>query len=162
MILRLRDGATGLLQGEYRRQPCPSDGRDSIAELREPSIQTKHRPSVTGTLLRFAMTSPPSGCQRGTLTLARAVEHARHTIKKAALAGRPDKRNRLSHLTQPGFLPVRDPRSTHPCTADGPHPHTRPARRASAPVSALPQCPRPRFWSGDRTPCRYRRERGGP
>ncbi len=44
-------------------------------------LHASFRPSVAGTPLRFAMTSPPSGCQ-GDFHL-RAVEHARHTNRSA-------------------------------------------------------------------------------
>src|SRR5262249_23277324 len=46
-------------------------------------LHASFRPSVAGTPLRFATTSPPSGC-RGDLH-PRTVENARHTNKK----GRP-------------------------------------------------------------------------
>src|SRR5581483_6241172 len=42
-------------------------------------LHASFRPSVTGTPLRFAITSPPSGCEGD--FHPRAVEHARHTKK---------------------------------------------------------------------------------
>src|SRR5262252_2576273 len=50
-----------------------------------PLLHASFRPSVTGTPLRFAITSPPSGCEGD--FHPRAVEHARHT-KKAPGTGR--------------------------------------------------------------------------
>jgi hypothetical protein len=44
------------------------------------------RPHLAATPLRFAMTSPPSGCQRD-FHDPRAVEHARHTTKTPAPSG---------------------------------------------------------------------------
>ncbi len=44
-------------------------------------LHASFRPSVAGTPLRFAMTSPPSGCERD--FHPQAVEHARHTEKRA-------------------------------------------------------------------------------
>src|SRR5271166_4207325 len=48
-------------------------------------LRASFRPHLAMTPLRFAMTSPPSGCQRD--FHPRAVEHARHTTK--SLAGIP-------------------------------------------------------------------------
>jgi hypothetical protein len=44
-------------------------------------LHASFRPRLGTTPLRFAMTSPPSGCQRD--FHPRAVEHARHTTEKA-------------------------------------------------------------------------------
>ena len=55
-------------------------------------LHASFRPSVTGTPLRFATTSPPSGC-RGDFH-PRAVEHARHT---------KDGGGRLVRLPPPGL-----------------------------------------------------------
>src|SRR4051812_22307779 len=46
--------------------------------------------------LRFAITSPPSGCQED--FHLRAVEHARHTKKKAGCMSTRRRRNPLSEL----------------------------------------------------------------
>jgi hypothetical protein len=46
-------------------------------------LHASFRPSVAGTPLRFATTSPPSGC-RGDFH-PQAVEHARHTKKKGSI-----------------------------------------------------------------------------
>jgi hypothetical protein len=43
-------------------------------------LHASFRPSVTGTPLRFAITSPPSGCEKD--FHLRAVEHARHTCEQ--------------------------------------------------------------------------------
>jgi hypothetical protein len=49
-----------------------------------PLLHASFRPRLTTTPLRFAITSPPSGCEED--FHLQAVEHARHT-KKAALVG---------------------------------------------------------------------------
>src|SRR5207237_8932969 len=54
-----------------------------------PLLHASFRPRLTTTPLRFAMTSPPSGCQRD--FLPQAVEHARHT-KKTARRPKPEGR----------------------------------------------------------------------
>ena len=48
-----------------------------------PLLHASFRPRLTTTPLRFAMTSPPSGCQRD--FHPQAVEHARHTKKTGDL-----------------------------------------------------------------------------
>jgi hypothetical protein len=47
-------------------------------------LRASFRPRLATTPLRFAMTSPPSGCQRD--FHPQAVEHVRHTRKKAAFS----------------------------------------------------------------------------
>ena len=52
-----------------------------------PLLHASFRPRLATTPLRFAMTSPPSGCQRD--FHPQAVEHARHTKSAAGLKGLP-------------------------------------------------------------------------
>ena len=56
-------------------RPCPSRGKRNIPRRRK----SKGAICVAATSLRFAMTSPPSGCQRD--FHPQAVEHARHKKK---------------------------------------------------------------------------------
>src|SRR5438874_5167293 len=68
--------------GQLARHPYASDPVlvHRLARL----LHASFRPRLATTPLRFAMTSPPSGCQGD--FHPRAVEHARHT-KKGARAG---------------------------------------------------------------------------
>ena len=50
-----------------------------------PLLHASFRPRLTTTPLRFAITSPPSGCEEDFHLLA--VEHARHTRKKPRRSG---------------------------------------------------------------------------
>lgn len=61
-----------------RRAPCASD--PVLVHRPAPLLHASFRPSVAGTPLGFAMTSPPSGCQGD--FQPRAVEHVRHTKKQ--------------------------------------------------------------------------------
>ncbi len=89
----------------------------------------------------------------------------RKALKKSAgrtLSGCPAVIRFRESAIPPAFLPVPDPRSNRPYTADEPRLRIRPAHRAWVLAWVLPRYPRPRCGSCDRTPCRFRREPAGP
>ena len=61
-------------------RPAPYASYPVLVHRLTPLLQASFRPHLTTSPLRFAMTSPPSGCQRN--FHPQAVEHARHTRKK--------------------------------------------------------------------------------
>ena len=61
----------------HRRPPHPV-----LVHRLAPLLHASFRPRLATTPLRFAMTSPPSGCQRD--FHPQAVEHVRHTSKTGA------------------------------------------------------------------------------
>ena len=66
-------------------RPAPYASDPVLVHRLTPLLHASFRPRLATTPLRFAMTSPPSGCQGD--SHPRAVEHARHT-KKAEGANR--------------------------------------------------------------------------
>jgi hypothetical protein len=72
------------LRGHLPARPAPYASDPVLVHRLVRLLRASFRPSVAGTPLRFAMTSPPSGCQGD--FHPRAVEHARHTKQRAALA----------------------------------------------------------------------------
>ena len=73
------------LRGHLPARPTPYASDPVLVHRLVRLLHASFRPSVAGTPLRFAMTSPPSGCQGD--FHPRAVEHARHTRKTPALPG---------------------------------------------------------------------------
>src|SRR2546429_9568723 len=69
-----------MVTGPLARHRMPSD--PVLVHRLVRLLHASFRPSVAGAPLRFAMNSPPSGCQGD--FHPRAVEHARHTNKKPA------------------------------------------------------------------------------
>src|ERR1041384_8438558 len=68
------------LRGHLPARPTPLASDPVLVHRLVRLLHASFRPSVAGTPLRFAMTSPPSGCQGD--FHPRAVEHARHTKKR--------------------------------------------------------------------------------
>jgi len=68
------------LRCQLPARPAPYASNPVLVHRLVRLLHASFRPSVAGTPLRFAMTSPPSGCQGD--FHPRAVEHARHTTKK--------------------------------------------------------------------------------
>jgi hypothetical protein len=64
-------------------RPAPYAFYPVLVHRLAPLLHASFRPRLATTPLRFAMTSPPSGCQRD--FHPRAVEHARHTKKPTGL-----------------------------------------------------------------------------
>ena len=69
------------LRCQLPARPAPYASNPVLVHRLVRLFRASFRPSVAGTPLRFAMTSPPSGCQGD--FHPRAVEHARHTTKRA-------------------------------------------------------------------------------
>src|SRR5205085_8968562 len=68
------------LHGHSPARPAPYASDPVLVHRLVRLLHASFRPPVAGTPLRFAMTSPPSGCQGD--FHPRAVEHARHTKEK--------------------------------------------------------------------------------
>src|SRR3974390_2565448 len=68
------------LCGHLPARPAPYASDPVLVHRLARLLHASFRPSVAGAPLRFAMTSPPSGCQGD--FHPRAVEHARHTQEK--------------------------------------------------------------------------------
>src|ERR1035437_3850038 len=73
------------LHGQLPARPAPYASDPVLVHRLVRLLHASFRPSVAGTPLRFATTSPPSGC-RGDFH-PRAVEHARHTTEAAPEGG---------------------------------------------------------------------------
>src|SRR5207244_6547045 len=67
------------LHGHLPARPAPYASDPVFVHRLARLLHASFRPSVAGTPLRFAITSPPSGCEKD--FHLRAVEHARHTKK---------------------------------------------------------------------------------
>ena len=67
------------LRGRVPARPATYASNPVLVHRLVRLLHASFRPHLTMTPLRFAMTSPPSGCQKD--FHLRAVEHARHTTK---------------------------------------------------------------------------------
>src|SRR5207249_618123 len=67
------------LRGHWPTRPAPYASDPVLVHRLVRLLHASFRLSVAGTPLRFAITSPPSGCEKD--FHLRAVEHARHTTK---------------------------------------------------------------------------------
>ena len=74
------------LRGQWPARPTPYASDPVLVHRLVRLLHASFRPRLATTPLRFAMTSPPSGCQRD--FHPRAVEHARHTTKKRLVTRR--------------------------------------------------------------------------
>src|SRR5207249_3526260 len=70
------------LRGHWPTRPAPYASDPVLVHRLVRLLHASFRPSVAGAPLRFAMTSPPSGCQGD--FHPRAIEHARHTNENPA------------------------------------------------------------------------------
>ena len=68
------------LRGHWPTRPTPYASHPVLVHRLVRLLHASFRPRLATTPLRFAMTSPPSGCQGD--FHPRAVEHARHTNKR--------------------------------------------------------------------------------
>ncbi len=90
------------LRGQLPARPAPYASNPVLVHRLVRLLHASFRPRLATTPLRFAITSPPSGCQGD--FHPRAVEHARHTTEKSR---RPrGRRDKLGSL--PGYLTVND------------------------------------------------------
>src|SRR5258708_6342798 len=74
------------LRNHWLARPPPLASYPVLVHRLAPFLPPSFRPRLAASVvspLRFAMTSPPSGCQRD--FHPRAVEHARHTNQSPAL-----------------------------------------------------------------------------
>src|ERR1019366_8957889 len=69
------------LRGQWPARPTPYASDPVLVHRLLRFLHASFLTRLTTTPLRFPMTSPPSGCQRD--FHPRAVEHARHTKRKA-------------------------------------------------------------------------------
>ena len=68
------------LRDHWPARPTPYASNPILVHRLACLLHASFRPHLTMTPLRFAITSPPSGCEKD--FHLRAVEHARHTNKK--------------------------------------------------------------------------------
>ncbi len=119
-------------------RPAPYASDPVFVYRRVRMLHASFRPHLTMTPLRFAMTSPPSGCQKD--FHLRAVDHARHTALGQARAptAQLEKRKGGCHLSRPdlgeelhvaGSRGARLPRYSPPAPRPAGSTRLRPIRR---------------------------------
>src|SRR6516162_8498584 len=94
LVLAFMEESRYGLRGQVPARPTPYASDPVLVHRLARLLHASFRPRLTATPLRFATTSPPSGC-RGDFH-PRAVEHARHTKSWAGKFCRPASISSLS------------------------------------------------------------------